>query len=362
MGCGAACLVAGVSATPSKRPRTRRASRRTCGASWGHDSIACSVQRMSRIAKYATPSMSSSVSLHVTCSWSNASGETPAPSIAKKFVTDTFGVTRTTRPGTASAPTQLVAPIVTTSGSAVAWMTSRSPAAATRAARVSRDSRTGPERPCSGIGASSMVIGGSTPQSRPRQVELAVAGSDVLPAELGQLVLAAVELVLDERVDVVVPDAAQGGLVAVETGAHEVAVADLQVWAAQRPTQVLVDAVDERDGAVGGVHRADEVEVGRQLEALVGPVARLDRVRAVLEQEEELTEDAREVRAVDLVDDHDVRCQRIRLGRLREEGERALAQLVDHLALVVDLRPEALEEVLVAAARVELDDVALRSE
>src|SRR6478735_3275243 len=312
---------------------------------------------MSRIAKYATPSMSSSVSLHVTCSWSNASGETPAPSIAKKFVTDTFGVTRTTRPGTASAPTQLVAPIVTTSGSAVAWMTSRSPAAATRAARVSRDSRTGPERPCSGIGASSMVIGGSTPRSRPRQVELAVAGSDVLPAELGQLVLAAVELVLVDAVD--------------ELGHPHRPVVDLEPPAQQafhRPVvrherhEVEAPAqsrVDERDGAVGGVHRADEVEVGRQLEALVGPVARLDRVRAVLEQEEELTEDAREVRTVDLVDDHDVRCQRIRLGRLREESERALAQLVDHLALVVDLRPEALEEVLVAAARVELDDVAL---
>src|SRR6476659_3319766 len=166
--------------------------------------------------------MSSSVSLHVTCSWSKASGATPAPSIAKKLVTETLGMTRTTRPGTASAPTQLVAPIVTTSGSAVAWMTSRSPAAATRAARVSRDSRTGPERPCSGIGASSMVIGGSTPQSWPRQVELAVAGSGVLPAALGQLVLAAVELVLDERVDVVVPDAAQRRRL-VEAGAHEVA-------------------------------------------------------------------------------------------------------------------------------------------
>src|SRR3954449_12802744 len=266
--------------------------------------------------------MSSSVSLHVTCSWSKASGETPAPSIAKKLVTETFGVTRTTRPGTARAPTQLVAPIVTTSGSAVAWMTSRSPAAATRAARVSLDSRTGPERPCSGIGASSMVIGAS----RPGQVELAVAGPDVLPAELGQLVLAPVELVLDEGVDVVVPDAAQGRLVAVEPGTHEVAVADLQVRSAQRPAQVLVDAVDEvrdphrpvvrlepaaqqtlhgpvvgherheveapaqggideRDGPVRGVHRADEVEVRRKLEALVGAVAGLDRVRAVLEQE-----------------------------------------------------------------------------
>src|SRR6478735_927673 len=305
---------------------------------------------MSRIAKYATPSMSSSVSLHVTCSWSNASGETPAPSIAKKLVTETFGMTRTTRPGTASAPTQLVAPMVTTSGSAVAWMSRRSPAAATRAARVSRDNRTGPERPCSGIGASSMVIVGS----RPAQVELAVTGTDVLPAELGQLVLAPVELVLDERVDVVVPDAAQGRLVAIETRAHEVAVAGLQVRAAQGPAQVLVDAVDElghphgavmdlepaakqalhravvrhegheveapaqgcvdeRDGAVGGVHRADEVEVGRQLEALVGAVARLDRVRAVLEQEEQLTEDARQVRPVDLVDDHDVRRQRVGL-------------------------------------------------
>ena len=34
---GTACFVAGVSATPSKRPRTRSASRRTCGASCGHD-------------------------------------------------------------------------------------------------------------------------------------------------------------------------------------------------------------------------------------------------------------------------------------------------------------------------------------
>ena len=82
-------------------------------------------------------------------------------------------------------------------------------------------------------------------------------------------------------------------------------------------------------------------------------------MRAVLEQEEELAEDARQVRSVDLVDDHDVRRQRVGLGRLGEERQRTLAQLVDHLALVVDLRPEALEEVLVAAARVELDDVAL---
>ena len=235
---------------------------------------------------------------------------------------------------------------------------------------------------------------------RDREVELAVAGPDVLPAELGELVLPAVELVLDERVDVVVPDAAQGRLVAVEARAHEVAVPDLQVRATQGATQVLVDAVDEvgdpdravvrlepaaqqalhgpvvrhegheveapaqggvdeGDGAVGGVHRADEVEVRRQLEALVGAVGRLDRVRAVLEQEEELAEDARQVGAVDLVDDHDVRRQRVGLGRLGEQRQRALAQLVDHLALVVDLRPEALEEVLVAAARVELDDVAL---
>src|SRR6476469_4267711 len=324
--------------------------------------------------------MSSSVSLHVTCSWSKASGATPAPSIAKKLLTETLGVTRTTRPGTARAPTQLVAPMVTTSGSAVAWITRRSPAAVTRAARVSRDRRTGPERPCSGIGASSMVTaatGGPRP-SRPAQVELAVAGLDVLPPELGQLVLAAVELVLDEGVDVVVPDAAQRRLVVGQARAHEVAVPDLQVRAAQGPAQVLVDAVDEvgdphrsvvrlqpaaqqslhgpvvrherheveaasqrgvdeRDGPVGGVHGADEVEVRRQLEPLVGPVARLDRVRAVLEEEEQLAEDPRQVGAVDLVDDHDVRCERVGLGRLGEQGQWTLAQLVDHLALVVDL-------------------------
>src|SRR6478735_3372728 len=218
--------------------------------------------------------MSSSVSLHVTCSWSKASGETPAPSIAKKFVTDTRGVTRTTSPGTARAPTQLVAPIVTTSGSAVAWMTSRSPAALTSAARVSRSSRTGPERPCSGIGGSSMVIDASlrSRRSRPRQVELAVAGEDVLPAELRQLVLAAVELVLDERVDVVVPDAAQRRRL-VEAGAHEVAVPDLQVRAPEGTSQVLVDAVDE-------VGHPDRTVVGLEpaaQEAIHRPVVRHER-------------------------------------------------------------------------------------
>ena len=71
----------------------------------------------------------------------------------------------------------------------------------------------------------------------------------------------------------------------------------------EAPPQRLID---QGHRAVGGVHRAEQVQVRRQPE-------RAARVRqrhclvAVLQQVEQLAEDARQVAAVDLVDDQDVR-------------------------------------------------------
>ena len=179
-------------------------------------------------------------------------------------------------------------------------MTSRSPAAA-RAPRSPGRAGPGPiDR--ARIGGSSIVTaptgGGQRTGSRGRTVR---TGPGRSPMELGELVLAAVELVLDERVHVVVPDAAQRRLV-VEARAHEVRVPDLQVrprsarrrssltrstrsatqtgpsfTSSQQRSRPLHRAVvrhegheveppaqcgvGEGDGAVRRVHRADEVQV-----------------------------------------------------------------------------------------------------
>ena len=80
--------------------------------------------------------------------------------------------------------------------------------------------------------------------------------------------------------------------------------------------------VDQGDRAVGGVHRADDEEVLRQRER---PSSSEEYIRsidlvAVLQQEVQLAEDLRQVGAVDLVDDQDVRLAGV------------LARLVDELA------------------------------
>jgi hypothetical protein len=56
--------------------------------------------------------------------------------------------------------------------------------------------------------------------------------------------------------------------------------------------------VDQRDGSVGGVHGDDEPEIAWQLERLVGPVERADLLAPVLEEEEQLPEDPRQVPTV----------------------------------------------------------------
>src|SRR5207245_2411398 len=66
----------------------------------------------------------------------------------------------------------------------------------------------------------------------------------------------------------------------------------------EAPPQRLVD---ECNRAVGGVHGADQVQVGGELKALLG-VGQPNRLLAVFEQVEQLAEDTRQVAAVDLVD------------------------------------------------------------
>ena len=64
--------------------------------------------------------------------------------------------------------------------------------------------------------------------------------------------------------------------------------------------------VHEGDRTVGGVHRPDHEEVGRQREVVPG-VREPHGLRPVLQEEVQLTEDLRQVGAVDLVDDQEVR-------------------------------------------------------
>ena len=63
--------------------------------------------------------------------------------------------------------------------------------------------------------------------------------------------------------------------------------------------------VHEGDGAVRGVHGADDVEVGRQGEGLVG-VLEAHLLVPVLQKEIELAEDLGEVATVDLGNDEEV--------------------------------------------------------
>ena len=117
--------------------------------------------------------------------------------------------------------------------------------------------------------------------------------------------------------------------------------------------------VHHRDGTVRGVHGADDVQVVRQRERLVGAVLQVDPVVAVFQQEVQLAEHLGQVRAVHLVDDQEVRLALVAGfgGLLGEPAQRAGHELEGHLALVRLVRPEALEEVLVGVRRVELDEL-----
>ena len=106
------------------------------------------------------------------------------------------------------------------------------------------------------------------------------------------------------------------------------------------------------DGAVGGIHRADEVQVVGQREGL-GGVLKAHLLVAVFEQEVELAEHLGEVAPVDLVDDQEVPLVRLR-PRLFGRGEqRSVSELETRLP-VPQHGTEALHEVLVGIGGMEL--------
>ena len=119
------------------------------------------------------------------------------------------------------------------------------------------------------------------------------------------------------------------------------------------PAQRLVDRGRR---AVGGVHGAEEIEVGRQAEAATR-VRQADRLIAVLQQVEQFAEDARQVAAVDLVDDQDVRFRRP-TGRLRGEGtQQPVLDGVGDFVPAAHLHGSdlyALDKLLIGVGRVEL--------
>ena len=119
--------------------------------------------------------------------------------------------------------------------------------------------------------------------------------------------------------------------------------------------------VQQRDGTVGGVHRADDEQVLGQPERLRRAVLQLDRLVAVLQQEVQLAEDLGQVRAVHLVDDQDVRLVwRSPLAvRPCDAAQRPGGELERRLPAVGLVGPEALEEVLVGVRGVELDQLAV---
>lgn len=103
-------------------------------------------------------------------------------------------------------------------------------------------------------------------------------------------------------------------------------------------------------------NRADDPEVGRQPERLIG-VEQADRFIAVLQQEVEFAEDFGDVAAVDLVDNQyvdDVRIMRRGLGQLLQ---RPLAQL----EAAAGRGPIAFDEILVGVAGVKLHQPHLAS-
>ena len=189
------------------------------------------------------------------------------------------------------------------------------------------------------------------------------------------------------------PDAAQQRLV--EVGVEEVAGADRGVAVRQRPVRQIDERgdalrhrrrvrvepaaqqsldrrlageertepeappqrrVEQRDRAVGGVHRAHEEQVLREPERLAAVLER-HRLLAVFEQEVEFAEHLRDVAAVEFVDHEHVLRARVRLGLGGDAAQRAAPQLERRLPVAGQRGAVALDEVLVGVRGVELHDL-----
>ena len=80
--------------------------------------------------------------------------------------------------------------------------------------------------------------------------------------------------------------------------------------------------IHQRDGAVGGVHRADNVEIRRQRK--LAAVLKLDLLIPILQQEVQLAEHFGEVAAIDFVYDEKVARAGVFRSPLRREHERPI--------------------------------------
>ena len=109
--------------------------------------------------------------------------------------------------------------------------------------------------------------------------------------------------------------------------------------------------VEHREAAVRRVHHADDVDVCRHAEQLVG-VEELEFVSALiaLDEHEQLTKNLGEVTAVDLINDEEVVVLLIVCGLLTEGVEGSLDQLESLAGRTIPL-----DEVLVGVALVELN-------
>ena len=123
-----------------------------------------------------------------------------------------------------------------------------------------------------------------------------------------------------------------------------------QLHEAEAPAQ---RGVQQRDGAVGGVHGADEIHVVRHAERLAGE-GQQDRPAALvaLQHGEQLAEDARDVPAVDLVHDQEEAAVGFFRGVVAQALEDAVPALERQLAVCLEW-PVALQEIFVAIGRVE---------
>ena len=114
--------------------------------------------------------------------------------------------------------------------------------------------------------------------------------------------------------------------------------------------------IDHRDGAVGHVHRADYVQVGRQMHALFLGLGIGQRERVLLtalvrlHQRQRLAENLRGVASVNLLNDHHVVVAGVGLGGFDDFKERA----IDERKLAISTGTKASYEVLVREARMKL--------
>ena len=87
--------------------------------------------------------------------------------------------------------------------------------------------------------------------------------------------------------------------------------------------------VNQGDGAISGVHRADQVDVGRNAETLTG-IGQRHVPLAIFQEQHQLAKDARDVATIDLVNDKNMGLIWIRLGNLAETAKDAGSRRIVH--------------------------------